>query len=140
MFCVAVFAIVVIAAVSISVGVAGIGAIECLVLNRKCQFGKCLFYATLNPRLPPWGYYCVHLMRSTDKPTGNRHRNRNAIAIAIVSNSIATLLSRLSSKKSTIFSFSGRFHASSWPSPTIKGLAPFADSHKFPANRESASI
>lgn len=94
----------------------------------------------LNPRLPPWGYYCVHLMRSTDKPTGNRHRNRNAIAIAIVSNSIATLLSRLSSKKSTIFSFSGRFHASSWPSPTIKGLAPFADSHKFPANRESASI
>jgi len=46
-FCVAVFAIVVIAAVSISVGVAGIGAIECLVLNRKCQFGKCLFYATL---------------------------------------------------------------------------------------------
>jgi len=52
---VVVFAIVVVAVVGISVGVAGIAAIECLVLNRKCQFGKCLFYATLGR--------CCHALR-----------------------------------------------------------------------------
>lgn len=45
-------AVIVVVAVA---GVAGIAAIECLVLNRKCQFGKCLFYAALGR--------CCHALR-----------------------------------------------------------------------------